>query len=88
MAKAIMTTPKPVKTPPYTITLTLSQIEAEVLLKVMRKIGGSTDKSARKYTDNIEQALTSCKVMPYDIYDDSHLEKMHTSLYFTDDLDI
>lgn len=58
MAKATVVRPKPVKQPPVKVILELSEGEADFILGVTGKIGGSPDRSPRKYSDRIRAALT------------------------------
>jgi len=64
MATVKVINPKPVKVPPPTYQLTLSEKEARVLYTVVRRIGGSTVNSDRMYTDSIMCAFRNLRLVP------------------------
>ena len=57
MAKAKIITKEPKKRVKNRVQLTMSVDEAETLLGVVMRIGGSTTDSPRKHTNDIEYAL-------------------------------
>lgn len=56
MAKAMVKYKEMVR-PIESVTLTLDQAEIGVLVTILRRIGGSTDSSPRKYADSILYAI-------------------------------
>lgn len=66
MAKATRIEPKPVKQPPVKILLELSEGEADFILGITSRIGGSMTDSPRKYNDRIQEALTGALGVRWD----------------------
>jgi hypothetical protein len=44
------------------VTLTLTGKEAETLVGILGRVGGSPDNSDRKYVDSIYKALSGCAI--------------------------
>lgn len=57
MAKATVINPKPVKQPPRRVILELTDGEADFILGVTNRVGGSPTASPRKYSERIRAAL-------------------------------
>lgn len=66
MAKATRIEPKPVKQPPVKILLELSEGEADFILGITARIGGSTTGSPRKYNEPIQEALSEALGISWD----------------------
>jgi len=66
MAKATVITPKPVRQPPKKIILELTEGEADFLIAVLSRIGGSPTKSPRKYQERISAPLV--EALGFDFY--------------------
>ena len=66
MAKATMITTPVVPIPPKTeVYLVLSKSEAEALISVLGKVGGSPTNSRRKYTQAVYNALLGLNGLDY-----------------------
>jgi len=52
----------------YTVNLELSPIEARTLLKILKRVGGHPQYTARGYAEQVEQALMKSGVKP--LYDE------------------
>lgn len=63
-----------------TYTLTLSQAEADTLLTILQKVGGSPDHSRRKYARQVLEALESWNLGVQ--YDMSDISDRGTGIYF------
>ena len=68
--------------PKYTVTLELSQNEAETLFAVTTRIGGVPEKSRRQFMDNIGKALSNAGVNAVDF----KTQASNRAIYFLDEV--
>lgn len=67
----------------FDVVLTLSKEEAQTLLDVMRKIGGSPQGSRRKYTASIEEVLSSVEGLKISVLS-TPKDMANTGIWFYD----
>ena len=81
MAKAKMLPPPPVPVPKGDVQLTLTYEEAQILIDIGDRIGGSPILSRRLLSDNIRRALAEVGVLGQGTHD---IHNINRAIYFDD----